>query len=162
MEIKKRFDLRMVVAVLYFVAFSVYLAVGLAPAEATNYEISAELLISAIDLRADVTALKLTEQKLNTPEKIVGSFARNDSNTLLIGHASTVFRELGSVRVGDEVSYDDDIYTVREVEILKKDEINMNILLSEQAEKTLTIMTCAGEELTGGDATERLIIRATL
>jgi len=160
-EIRKRFDLRMVVAVTYFVALAVYLAVGLAPAEATNYEISAMLSIPAIDLNTGVTTLSLRKQQLDTPEEIVGSFAKNDSNTLLVGHASTVFSGLYSLKIGDEIIYDDDTYTVKELRTVTKDEINMHELLSEREEKTLTIMTCAGEDFGNGDAAERLILIAT-
>ena len=161
MELKKRIDFRRVLIVAYFVCFAIYLIVGLQPAGATNYEIIAEISIPSIELTSDVTALKLEDHRLNTPGTIVGSFSKNDNNILLIGHASTVFKDLNKTVIGDKVIYDSDSYTIGKIDVIQKADISMNKILAAANKKTLTIMTCAGEDLGDGDATHRLIITAT-
>lgn len=163
MELKKRLNLKTVLIGLYAVVFVAYIIVGLKPAEAAqSYEISAELSIPSIDLVSDVTTLHLEDHGLETPDSIVGSFSRAENKTLLIGHSSTVFQNLDKVAVADEITYDDDIYIVKQIEILEKSEIDMSKLLAQADENTLVIMTCAGTDLGNGDATHRLIITAEI
>lgn len=161
MELRKRLDFRKVFGVIYAAVFAMYIIVGLTPAEATNYEISAELAIPSVGLESGVTSLRLADGGLETPETIVGSFRRSPNKTLLIGHAATVFGELKNVTVGDEIIYDETSYRVVEVETLAKDVVDMNRLLKAEEQDTLVLMTCAGEMLSEGDATHRLIVTAT-
>lgn len=161
MELKKRLNIRTVLIGLYVVVFVAYVIVGLKPAEAAqSYEISAELNIPSINLTSDVTTLQLENRELKTPDNIVGSFSRAENKTLLIGHSSTVFQNLNRVAFGEEINYNDHIYTVRKIETLEKSEIDMSKLLARAKEDTLVIMTCAGDDLGGGDATHRLIVTA--
>lgn len=161
MKLKKTVDFRRIGAFLYAVFFIAYLLVGLKPtADATHYEISAELEIPAIGLTADVTPLKLKDHHLETPSTIVGSFAREANKVLLIGHSSTVFRNLNNIAVGDEIIYDGILYKVLSAETLKKADVEMNTLLAATEKDTIVIMTCAGEELGENDATHRLIVTA--
>lgn len=162
MELRRRLDLRMVLAGLYVLLLGIYIIVGLQPADATKLEVAAELSIPAIDLTSDVTNLKLNGTKLDTPATIVGSYSQAKNKTLLIGHSTTVFENLNQVQVGDEIDYNGKEYVVKESEILAKAEIDMNELLAEAETDTLVVMTCAGELLGGGDATHRLIITATI
>lgn len=163
MELKKRLNLKAVLIGLYAVVFVAYVIVGLKPAEAAqSYEISAELNIPSIGLVSDVTTLHLEDHELKTPDSIVGSFSRAENKTLLIGHSSTVFQNLDKVAVADEITYDDDIYIVKQIETLEKSEIDMSKLLAQADENTLVIMTCAGTDLGNGDATHRLIITAEI
>ena len=88
MELKKRLNPKYVFVGLYALFFVAYIIVGLQPAEAAeSYEISTNLNISSINLSSDVTNLKLENHKLETPDKIVGSFSRAENKTLLIGHS---------------------------------------------------------------------------
>lgn len=160
MEIKKSIDLRKLTIALYSLFFVVYVILGLTPAEATQYSVDATLAIPAIDLKSDVTNLKLANYKLETPDTIVGSFTSSENNTLLIGHVTTVFSGLDSVEIGDVIFYNDKSYTVREVEVLTKQEVDMAEILEPREVDTLTIMTCAGEIYEDGDASHRLIIIA--
>ncbi len=162
MELRRRLDLRMVLAGLYVLLFSIYIVVGLQPADATKLEVAAELSIPAIDLNSDVTNLKLNGTKLDTPGTIVGSYSQAKNKTLLIGHSTTVFENLNQVKVGDEINYDGKIYIVKESKTLAKAEISMDDLLAGAEIDTLEIMTCAGELLGGGDATHRLIVTAVV
>lgn len=160
MEIGKRLNPRYIFVGLYFLAFLIYVVVGLQPAEATNYQISGELVIPKISLDSDVATLKMENHELKTPDTIVGSYSSAENKTLLIGHSSTVFTDLEQVEVDDEIVYDDYKYVVNKREVVEKDEVVMPELLEASEKETIIIMTCAGENLENGDATHRLIITA--
>ncbi len=160
MELKKHLDPRYIFTGLYVFAFLVYIFFGLQPAEASSYEISTELLIPAIGLVSDVTELALENNELKTPDSIVGSYSESENKVFLIGHSSTVFNKLDEVKKTDMIFYNKKLYIVVNVEISEKAEINMNRILAETNQETLIVMTCAGENLGGGDATHRLIITA--
>lgn len=160
MELKKHLDLRYVFVGFYVLLFAIYVAIGLRPVDAIDYEISANLSIPSIGLESDVTRLALQDGKLNTPDTIVGSYSRTEHTTMLIGHSTTVFQHLDSVRLGDEIKYDYDSYYVTDVRVEAKGDISMASLLRSNSMDTLVLMTCAGELLDNGDATHRLIITA--
>lgn len=160
MELRKSWDLRKIVVVGYFVLFLIYILIGLTPAEATNYKPDTEIEIPAIGLSSDVISLKMDGPRLQTPDDVVGSFSRSKNKTFLVGHASGIFSNLVDVKIGDEITYDLLTYIVKKVEIVEKSQINMDLLLLPEDVDTIVIMTCAGEELGGGDATHRLIITA--
>ena len=160
MELKHRHDWRKLISVAYILAFAVYVAIGLQPAEAKHYDVSGDILIPAIDLISDVTTLTLHDNKLDTPDTIVGEYSRNASKTFLIGHSSTVFKDLYKIKASDRIYYDNTEYKVVGLETLEKSEIDMNAVLAPAKKQTLVIMTCAGESLGNGDATHRLIVTA--
>lgn len=160
MEIQHNLNPKYIFALIYVLCFGAFLKIGFLPAEAANYDISAELSIPSINLDTDVTTLQLKDHQLDTPDYIVGSFSRANHKTLLLGHSSTVFKSLANVNVGDLITYDNTDYLVTNIELLEKADINMNSLLSAAEKDTLVLMTCAGESLPNKDATHRLIITA--
>ncbi len=160
MELKKRLDFRMVLVSLYFVALFIYILVGLQPAGAKNYNVSAHLFIPSISLSTDVTTLKLVNHTLETPDYIVGSYTKHENKTLLIGHSSTVFKDLDEAKLDAVISYDNLEYIIKDIKTLEKSDIKMSQLLKNTEKKTLVLMTCAGDDLGNGDATHRLIITA--
>lgn len=160
MELRKHLDFRKVFIGIYILAFSIYLVVGLQPAEATQYEVSAELNIPSINLTSDVTTLHLQNHLLQTPDTIVGSFTRHPGKTLLIGHASTVFQNLNQIHLDDEIIYDDTTYRVTDLATVEKSAVNMSEFLTPTDHDTIIIMTCAGTIFENGDATHRLIVTA--
>ena len=160
MELKRGHDWRRLVSILYVLAFSVYLIIGLQPVEARNYDISGEVTIPSIKLNSAVTTLTLNNNRLDTPDTIVGSYSRNNNKIFLIGHASTVFKDLHRVKLGDTIYYENKIYQIIEMKTLVKSQIDMDEVLAPTEQNTLVIMTCAGEDLGGGDATHRLIVTA--
>ncbi|MBR0430774.1 sortase [Candidatus Saccharibacteria bacterium] len=160
MELKKRLDFRLVLVVIYFVAFGIYVFFGLQPVGAKKYEISASLQVPSINLNSAVTALELEGRELKTPEYIVGSYTRSENKILLLGHSSTVFKNLDQIKLSEEINYDGLNYKIVEIELIEKSKIKMGELLKSAEKKTLILMTCAGEDLGGGDATHRLIITA--
>lgn len=161
-ELKRSFDFRKVIATICFLVATFCFAQGLKTADAVSYEISAELSIPSINLSSDVTTLALKDHALKTPETIVGRFSRYENKTLLIGHSTTVFNALENVQVGDVINYDDEVYIVKNIETQKRDDVNMDILLKNSEEKTIVLMTCAGELYENGGASHRLIITASI
>ncbi len=160
MELKQHLDARKIFVGLYLLAFVIYLVIGLQPADATSYEVSAKLLIPQIGLDTDVAELTLDEGQLNTPETIAGSFSQSENKTLLIGHSTTVFENLNRVDLGDLINYDGNNYKVKKISLSSKNRVDMSELLAPAEKDTIVIMTCAGELLENGDATHRLILTA--
>lgn len=162
MELRRHVNFKNIFIVVYVLAFVLYIIIGLQPAKAHNYDVSGQLYIPKIDLVSDVTTLELNNKKLDTPDTIVGSYSRNDNKTLLIGHSTTVFQNLDQVQIDDMIRLDNQIYYVDDIVVQAKDDISMMNLLKKEDKDTLVIMTCAGELLSGGDATHRLIITASI
>jgi sortase (surface protein transpeptidase) len=143
------------------VAFLAFIVIGFQPAGAQHYEISGQINIPSIDLTSDVTTLELVDYRLDTPDTIVGSYSKYSSKIFLVGHSSTVFKNLKNVSLNEYIYYDDKAFKVTRIETLEKANINMNLLLMPSKETTLVIMTCAGQPLGAKDATHRLIVTAT-
>ena len=160
MELKRRFNVRKLFVGMYVLAFAVYLIIGLQPAEAANYVIASTLSIPDIGLNTDVAELYLTENGLETPDTIAGSYTKAENKTLLIGHSTTVFKNLDQVDLNDVIDYGGQAYKVVAIDMIPKVDIEMNELLATANRDTIVLMTCAGELLDGGDATHRLIITA--
>lgn len=161
MELNRRkLDFRKAITILYIVAFSFYLFIGFRPADATAYEISNGLAIPSINLISGVTSLELKDRKLDTPSTIVGSYSNSMNKTFLIGHSSTVFQNLKSVKVGESIYYDDKEYKITEMQTLKKSDVDMGDVLKAEDVDTVVIMTCAGETISKTDATHRLLVTA--
>ena len=161
MELRRHFDWKALFIGLYVLAFAVYIVVGLQPAEAAeHYNVTGSLSIPSINLDTDVTTLTLEGQHLNTPDTIAGSYSESEHKTLLIGHSTTVFTDLHRINLREQIYYNGDSYEVTAIDMTRKARIDMGELLSSTDRDTLVIMTCAGELLTGGDATHRLIVTA--
>ena len=161
MELKRRrFGFRKVFTILYIVAFFAYLIIGLQPTGATAYKFSGGLAIPSINLISGVVDIELENHKLNTPDTVVGSYSEYDSKVFLIGHSSTVFKNLHRVGYNDTIYYKGKKYQITKTETLAKADINMNKLLSSARRNTLVIMTCAGEPVGEKDATHRFIVTA--
>ena len=119
MEIKKSFCVRNVFVGLYSLAFLVFLMVGFMPAEVKAYdEDYGELVIPSINFSSEVAMVEKDEDELKVPDEIVGRYSKYKNKTLLVGHSSTVFGDLKNVRVGDTVTYDDNIYAVSDIETI--------------------------------------------
>ena len=160
MEIHKSVNLNKFLIFSYCFAFLVYLIVGLTPAEAAHYDIIAKVEIPRIGLVSDVADAKIENRELKTPESVVGSFSHNENKIFLFGHVGGVFKNLANLQIGDEIIYESMIYYVESMIEEEKSMINMNEILKAEDEKTLVVMTCAGEDLGNGDSTHRLIVTA--
>ena len=122
MEIRHSFDVKKCILCAYFVTFLAYLIIGFVPAGATDYIVSARISIPAINLLSDVTTLEKDGRTLHTPDTIVGSYSESENKTLLIGHSSTVFKNLDEAEVGDAIWYNGHGYQIVEADTLLKSE----------------------------------------
>lgn len=160
MELKRGISFRRIFTIIYIVSFLVYAAFSFVPADGTAYTIDGGLIISSIGLTSGVTKLELHDHKLDTPDSIVGSYSQNINKTFLIGHSSTIFKNLYQVEIGETITYNNTDYTITSMEIFKKSDIDMKDVLKAEEKDTLVIMTCAGEVMNETDATHRLIVTA--
>ncbi len=158
---KKLASPRAIFVSVYAVFLAVYIIVGLQPVSATSTtQIINTLSIPSIDLETNVTKLTLKDKELQIPDDIVGEFHTSKKNHLLLGHSTTIFKNLENLDVGDTIYYGDNRYIVSTEEIKDKDQVNMKELLKNTGAEKITLMTCAGELLENQDATRRLIITA--
>lgn len=125
-------------------------------------EASGVLEMSSISLSAPVSEVALSGRELSVPNYIVGKYQTNENKVLLMGHSSTVFADLDKVEVGDKFSYNGQSYLVVSKEIKAKSEISMREILEDEGVPILTLMTCAGENLSGQDYSHRLIVDAVM
>ena len=163
MILKRSLNLKRLFVIFYTLAFLVYIIYGLHPVEATEaYDVDTVLTIPSIGLNANVTVLEQTDDGLITPDDIVGSYSKYLNKTLLIGHSTGVFKDLNSVKNGDEVKYNGISYRVNKLVYTVKESINMEDLVAPADKESLILMTCAGELMDDGDATHRLVIFASV
>ena len=157
----KKPNFKVCIAVFYAIFFAIYFIIGFQPAaEARSYEISSSLNIPSINLNTAVTEISINSGKLETPIDLVGSYSINANKTLIIGHASGIFKNLEEVKVGDEIAYNNEIYRVISSEVFEKSAVNMERILENTKRPVLKIMTCAGDLYQNGDASHRLILTA--
>ncbi|MFV0485268.1 MAG: class F sortase [Candidatus Saccharimonadales bacterium] len=141
---------------LWFSGFSVFATSIAAP--------NATLEIASIGLNSQVAPVELKDRQLETPDRIVGSYTK-ENKVFLYGHSTGVFAHLNHVQIGDRLKYGEGetraTYVVTRMNTLPVEKVNMAQLLSSSPKKQLVLMTCAGEKLGNDDYTERLIIYAT-
>ena len=79
-----------------------------------------------------------------------------------MGHSSTIFSGLKSVKTGARISYNGKYYTITDITEKQKQDIVMKDILKAENKPTLILMTCSGEKIEGSasDHTHRLIITA--
>ena len=159
---------KILVAALYCLFFAGYIIVGFWPSESSASEeiamatedLSGQLIINSIGLSSPVKSVRLQDRTLEVPDKIVGSFSKNENKTFLFGHSSSVFENLKNVKFGDVVDYNDHSYKITNIEVREKSEISMVNILRAEEKDTLILMTCTGESLGNDDYSHRLIITA--
>ena len=154
---------------LYFIGAFTFVTIGLQPVNSPEAVYASEsesatstLEIPSIKLSAPVKPTSIRGADIVVPEQIAGSFLMHHNKTLIIGHSSTIFRDLKLLEVGDIFSYDNSEYKITTIEEKAKSDIDMSKILQPEAEPTIILMTCSGEAIpnTDGDHTHRLIIVA--
>ena len=139
----------------------VYILIGLQPATATSGIASSQNLnIPSLQISSPVQQLTLEDNRLNTPDTIVGSYQQSPSTTLLIGHSSTVFQNLAQAQIGQSLQYGGETYLISGIATLAKSDISMRQVLKGRSQPTLILMTCAGEPTGDQDYSHRLMITA--
>lgn len=152
--------LRVFFVSLFMILAPFYFFSGIQPVssiEATSYP---ELRLPEIDLATPVAPLEMTERQLIAPATIAGSYSQAPNKQFIIGHSSTVFRNLNQATLYQHLYYNDIEYTITEVEVLAKADVDMTAILDTADVDTIIIMTCAGTPLPEQDATHRLIVTA--
>lgn len=154
--------LRVFIVGFFTILLPVYLYIGFQPWQSTVALDYPALDITSIGLSSPVAPLELTNHQLIAPDTIAGAYSQNYNKTLIIGHSSTVFKNLHHLGANAEINYNGEAYTVQDITTYLKSDIEMSEILAASDQPTLIIMTCAGEPLPGQDATHRLVVTATL
>lgn len=153
---------KVVTAGFFMIFLPLYFFFGFQPVnevDAANYP---ELRIPSIELQAPVKPVAVHERQLEVPDTIAGSYSSHNNKTLLVGHSSTIFKNLHEVENGSLIIYNNHNYRVTKVETYPKTDISMSKILADAEVDTIIIMTCAGEPLPNQDATHRLLITAEI
>lgn len=153
--------IRVFVAAFFLIMLPIYFYIGLHPVSSLDYAGYPTLEIPSIELTTPVAKIELEDRELVAPARIAGVYHANPHKLFIIGHSSTVFRDLHKLEIDQTFVYDNKIYRVSSAITLEKADIDMAELLAEPFEDTIVIMTCAGEPLPNQDATHRLIVTAT-
>lgn len=138
----------------------IYLYFGMQPASSLDYTDYPTLSIPAINLKTPVSNIELANHQLEAPATIAGAYLHSPHKIFIIGHSSTVFRDLHQLQIGDLLYYDQRKFLVKNIVTEPKNEVDMSEILSPALSDTIVIMTCAGDSLPNQDATHRLIITA--
>ena len=121
---------------------------------------SESLVIPALNLSAPVMVVQKQGSSLVSPDQIAGVYHSANNKAFIMGHSSTIFKDLKNVAMNDEIIYNDSPYRVTMIETLEKSAISMTNLLRSENVPTIILMTCAGTSLGGQDYSHRLIITA--
>lgn len=119
------------------------------------------LEIPSINLATTTRSVDLVDHRFSVPDAEVGAYYATSNKIFLMGHKSTIFSNLTNIAPSDEIVFADTTYRVTNISIKLKSTIDMSEILADTPEKTLVLMTCAGQPLEGDDYTHRLIITAT-
>lgn len=148
-----------VLGLIYFVAITAFTAYIFIPqiADASSEE---RLFIPKIGLIARVKDIERQGNQLIAPDTIAGAYKATTHKTVIIGHSSTIFKNLKNLSGNETFTFDNRTYTITNLEILEKRDVDMAEIVSETEKNTLVLMTCYGEPLGGQDYTHRLVITA--
>jgi len=144
---------------LYFLAIAGFTAYIFIPkaADASSEE---RLFIPEIGLIARVKDIERTGNQLIAPDTIAGAYKSTNHKTVIIGHSSTIFKDLKNLSGTETFTFDNKTYNITRREIVEKRFVNMEEVVSETEKNTVVLMTCYGEPLGGQDYSHRLIITA--
>lgn len=148
-----------VFGILYFAVIAGIVTYAFMPksADASSEE---RLYMPSIGLIARVKNIERTGNQLIAPDEIAGAYKATNHKTVLIGHSSTIFKDLKNVKYADEFTFDSTKYSVQEIRTIPKNLVDMEDIVSETEKNTLILMTCSGEPLGGQDYSHRLVIKA--
>lgn len=154
-------EVKLFLSSFFAIMLPIYLFIGFQPAPIANASSLPKLEISSIALETPVTAVTLVEHEFVVPSHIAGYYTEAENKIFIMGHSSTVFKNLDEVSIGDQIVYRGEKYVIQNIETLPKAEISMSKILQAEEQPTIIMMTCAGNPLPNQDATHRLIVTAT-
>ncbi len=153
------FRVKVLLVAVYFAVVVGYFLVGLLPVRAEDgLAVAGRLVIPAIRVDGEVVETKIVSEEFIIPEKRIATYKRGNK-ILMMAHAATGFSTLKEIAVGDEIEYNGEKFVVLEREYRKVEDISMKEILESGEERTMILMTCAGEK-EGEEYSERLIVRA--
>lgn len=155
----KKPKIGIIFGIIYFALIAGFTTYTFMPksADASSEE---RLFMPSIGLIAQVKDIERTGNQLIAPDEIAGAYSATNHKTVIIGHSSTVFKDLKNVKKSDEFTFDNAKFVVKEVETLPKSLVDMEEIVKETKTNTIILMTCSGEPLGGQDYSHRLIIKA--
>ncbi len=145
--------------ILYFAVVAGFTAYVFMP-KAVDASSEERLFMPSIGLVAQVKDIKRQGNQLIAPDTIAGAYQPTNHKTVIIGHSSTIFKDLKNVHDNDTFTFDNQKYQIKNIEIIEKKFVNMEEVVRETKIKTVILMTCYGEPLGGQDFTHRLVITA--
>ena len=144
---------------IYFVAIAAFTAYIFIP-KAVDASSEERLFIPDIGLIARVKDIERQGNQLIAPDTIAGAYKATNHKTVIIGHSSTIFKDLVKLDGDESFTFDNKNYSITSREIVEKRFVNMEEIVSETEKNTIVLMTCYGEPLGGQDYSHRLIIVA--
>ena len=146
-------------ASIYFLS-ALGLAVYLFMPKSVDASSRERLLIPSIGLIASVENIERHGTELTAPEYNAGAYYAADNKVVLIGHSTTVFKNLSELVPGESFTFDKAKYRVEKVVILEKSAVDMKQIVAPATEKTVVLMTCYGDQIGPYDYTHRFIVTA--
>lgn len=152
-------EVKLFLACFFTIMLPVFVFIGLQPipVDATSLP---QLSIPSINLETPVSTVELVDRQLVAPAAIAGIYHAAENKLFIIGHSSSVFKNLQQVHLNGTFTFDQKTYQINDIQIVIKADISMKQILKAESEETVIIMTCAGDPLPNQDATHRLIITA--
>ena len=149
----------LIFGVLYFALIAGFTAYVFMPktADASSEE---RLFIPSIGLIARVKNIERTGNQLIAPDEIAGAYQPTIHKTVIIGHSSTVFKDLKNIDGDDTFTFDKKSYKIKDHKIIEKSVVDMSKVVEETDVNTVILMTCYGEPIGPQDYSHRLIITA--
>ena len=149
---------KVLTAAFFMIMLPIYVFIGLQPASLADAASYPVLEIPAINLKTPVTSVELVDRQLAVPATIAGIYRPFENKLFIIGHSSTVFHSLDQLQTEETLIYDGESYRITNRTTVEKSAISMNQLLADAPEKTVIIMTCAGDPLPNQDADRKSVV----
>ena len=145
--------------VLYFALIAGFTAYVFMPktADASSEE---RLFIPSIGLIARVKDIERSGNQLIAPDEIAGAYQPTIHKTVIIGHSSTVFKDLKNINSDETFTFDKKSFKIKDRKIIEKSVVDMAKVVEETEINTVILMTCYGEPIGPQDYSHRLIITA--
>ena len=145
--------------VLYFALIAGFTAYDFMPktADASSEE---RLFIPSIGLIARVKDIERSGNQLIAPDEIAGAYQPTIHKTVIIGHSSTVFKDLKNINSDETFTFDKKSFKIKDRKIIEKSVVDMAKVVEETEINTVILMTCYGEPIGPQDYSHRLIITA--
>lgn len=151
---------RIFISLAYLVWAFAFIFLGLQPAT-TDAASGDPLVIPSIHLDTTTEPVSIVDHKFTVPDYSVGAYYITENKTFLMGHKATIFSNLKNIAPKDEITFANQTYFVSNIEVKKKEDIDMGAILSPSPTPTLVLMTCHGTPLSATDYSHRLIVTAT-